>query len=147
MTPQFPLVLVTTDFSTRGNSAIPMAFRLAASAGERVVLVHVLDDAIPSPLYAHYHPTPSPEERQKLEERAREELGRLVPAEWHSIPREIMLGYGSPAGEICRLAKERTASLIVISSHGRTGVKHFMVGSVAERVVHQAPCSVMVLRA
>lgn len=146
MTPDFPCILVTTDLSELGNSAVPYAFRLAAAAGQRVVVLHVLEDTTPSPLYAHYYPTPSPEERRQMEQQARAELERLVPAEAHGIAREIRLGHGAPAAEICQLARECRADLIVISSHGRTGVKHLMLGSVAERVVHLAPCSVLVLR-
>lgn len=144
MPPDFPCILVTTDFSEQGNSAVSCAFRLAGT-GQRVVLVHVLEDALPSPLYSHYYPTPSPEKRRLLEQQAQAELERLVPAEARGIAHEIRLGHGSPAAEICGLARESRAALIVISSHGRTGVKHLMLGSVAERVVHLAPCSVLVL--
>jgi nucleotide-binding universal stress UspA family protein len=146
MAADFPCILVTTDFSELGNSAVPRAFRLAARLGQRLVLVHVLEDGTPNPLYAHYQRTLGPDERRQLERRAREELERLAPGESPGFALEIQLGQGSPAAEICRIACECQAALVVISSHGRTGVKHFMLGSVAERVVHQAPCSVLVLR-
>jgi nucleotide-binding universal stress UspA family protein len=81
-----------------------------------------------------------------MEQHARAELERLVPPESRGIAHEIRLGHGSPAAEICRLARECQVALVVISSHGRIGVKHFLLGSVAERVVHLAPCSVLVLR-
>ncbi|MEZ6094353.1 MAG: universal stress protein [Pirellulaceae bacterium] len=54
--------------------------------------------------------------------------------------------FGDPGSEITRFAKENDAGLIVISSHGRTGVSRLLLGSVAERVVRLAPCPVLVLR-
>jgi nucleotide-binding universal stress UspA family protein len=54
--------------------------------------------------------------------------------------------FGDPGSEITSFAKQVNAGLIVISSHGRTGVRRFMMGSVAERVVRLAPCPVLVLR-
>lgn len=147
MTPDFPCILVTTDFSELGNTALPVAFRMAAQMGHKIVLAHVIEEAYPSPLYAHYYPTPSPDERERLRKAATAEFERLVPKDAQKIPREIQLGLGTPAAEICRIAKESKASLVVMSSHGRRGVKHLVLGSVAERVVRQAPCSVLVLRA
>lgn len=58
----------------------------------------------------------------------------------------IAVRIGSPAVEICRYAEEAGAQLIVMPSHGRTGIKHFALGSVAERVLRRAPCPVLVLR-
>ena len=146
MASDFPCILVTTDFSELGNQAVPVAFRLAAQAGQKVVLVHVTEEVFPSPLYAHYYPTPSPDQRARLRADAGAELERLIPKEHARVPREIQLGAGTPAAEVCRIAKETHASLIVVSSHGRRGVKHFVLGSVAESVVRHAPCSVLVLR-
>jgi nucleotide-binding universal stress UspA family protein len=60
---------------------------------------------------------------------------------------ETLVLWGNPAIDICRIAEERHADLIVTSTHGRTGLAHLFMGSVAERVVRHAPCSVLVVRA
>ncbi len=143
----FHVLLVCTDFSEVGNLAIPAAFRLAQDHGARVLLVHVLEPVLtPNPLYAHYQKLPTPEERAAAEERVRGDLEALVPAGQAALPHETIVLHGVPAEEVCRLAREERVSLIVLSSHGRTGLQHFFLGSVAERILRHAPCSVLVVR-
>ena len=70
--------------------------------------------------------------------------------EWvgkQKVALESLVLWGNPAIDICRIAAERHADLIVTSTHGRTGLAHLFMGSVAERVVRHAPCSVLVVRA
>ncbi len=54
--------------------------------------------------------------------------------------------YGKPADEICRYARKQSIDLLVLGTHGRTGLKHLLVGSVAERVVRVGPCPVLTVR-
>jgi nucleotide-binding universal stress UspA family protein len=146
MTQTLRTILVTTDFSDLGNAAVPVAFRLAQAEGAKVVLLHVLEDGTPNPLYAHYKPTASPEERKEVEAEARAGLLALVPKGQASIAHDTRIAHGDPAAEICNAAEELRAGLIVTSSHGRTGLKHALLGSVAEQIVRHAPCSVHVVR-
>lgn len=146
MTTEFETILVTTDLSETGNQAVPRAFRLAEHEGARLVLLHVLEGGIPNPLYAHYYPSPSPEGLRQQEAEGLRVLEELIPERARGVKHSIRLSHGSPAAEICRIAEEEGASLIVIASHGRTALKRFLIGSVAERVVRHAPCSVMLLR-
>ena len=143
-----PTVVVSTDFSDSGDAAIPHAFRFAKDPGARVVLVHVLDARpTPNPLYAHYYPIPTPEQTRQAEATAREALRARIPAELRGEGRvETQVGQGAPAAEILRIAAERQASLIVIATHGRTGLERLALGSVAERVIRAAPCPVLVVR-
>lgn len=141
-------VLVSTDFSEVGDRAVDVAFRLAADHGAKLTLVHVMESAdIPSPLYAHYHPTPTPEQRKQAEEAARAGLAERVPEAYRErVPHEIVVEQGLPADEILRRAEADGADLIVISSHGRRGVVRLVLGSVAQRVVSRASCSVLLVR-
>ena len=143
-------VLVSTDFSELGDRAIPYAFRLAKDHGAAVILVHVLEAApTPNPLYAHYYPIPTPEQVKKAESAAMEELRRRVPEEHRrraSAAVDTRVMHGEPSLEILRIAGEKKASLIVISTHGRTGLQHLALGSVAERVIRRAHCPVLVVR-
>ena len=141
-------VLVSTDFSELGDAAIPLGFRLAKDHGAAVVLVHVLDAApTPSPLYAHYYPTPNAEQIRSAEKNASEGLRKRIPAEYRDTVRvEIALSHGEPAHEILRIASEKQASVIVIATHGRAGLKHLVLGSTAERVIRHATCPVLVVR-
>lgn len=143
-----PTVVVPTDFSDSGDAAIPHAFRFAKEPGAHVVLVHVLDARpTPNPLYAHYYPIPTPEQTKQAEAAAREALSARVPEELRGSARvETVVGQGAPAAEILRIAAAQQASLIVIATHGRTGLKRLALGSVAERVIREAPCPVLVVR-
>jgi nucleotide-binding universal stress UspA family protein len=58
----------------------------------------------------------------------------------------IVIGEGPPVDEIVRIARENQVDLIVIATHGHTGLKHLLLGSVAERVIRHAPCAVLVVR-
>jgi universal stress protein A len=141
-------IVVSTDFSDSGDAAIPHALRFAKDFGARVVMVHVLDARpTPNPLYAHYYPIPTPEQTRQAEATAREALSARIPEELRgSVRVETVVGQGAPAAEILRIAAEQQASLIVIATHGRTGLERLALGSVAERVIRAAPCPVLVVR-
>lgn len=141
-------ILVSTDFSDFGDAGVAYACRLAEQTGARVLMLHVLDARPPvNPLYAHYYPVPTPEQNRMAEEEARDALRARIPATLPDPDRvELLVAQGAPAAEILRVAGERQVSLIVIATHGRTGLRRLALGSVAERVVREAPCPVLVVR-
>ena len=141
-------VLVSTDFSEVGDQAVPAAFRIAADHGASVLLVHVIEGAeLPNPLYAHYHPLPTPEQQKQADDAARVALGARVPAVYRErVPHELVVERGAAAEQIVHRATESGADLLVISSRGRGGVARLVLGSVANRVVARAPCPVLVMR-
>lgn len=133
-------ILVPIDFSSASITVLPHAEALAKQSGARLVLVHVeeppmawgggeLSSGIPVPDAAGI--------AASLEE--------VKPAD-PSIPVTRRLAMGDPAGEICRIASEERAELIVLGTHGRTGVFRLLMGSVAEAVLRRAPCPVLVYR-
>jgi nucleotide-binding universal stress UspA family protein len=141
-------ILVPTDFSEAGDKAIPFAYRLAKDHGASVILLHVIDALpVPSPLYAHYYSVPSPEQLRLIEDESSAALEKRIPVEHRSAVRtEVKSVHGAAAQEILRMATERKASIVVLATHGRTGVKHLLLGSVAEHVVRHATCPVLVVR-
>lgn len=147
----FKKILVTTDFSESGDRAIAHAFRMAADHGAEVVLCHVIEMIVaPNPLYAQYYPTDllSPEIRARAEQDAHKALNDRVPtdAALAKVRYTTMVLHGLPAEEIIRAAEDAKADLIVIATHGRTGLKHLFLGSVAERVIRHVRCAVLVVR-
>jgi len=151
MEENFKRILVTTDFSAAGDHAVAHAFRMAADHRAQVLLLHVLELIVaPSPLYAPYYPTDvlSPEVRARAESDARCALKERVPrtAPLNAVPYEVLVVHGMPAEEIIRTADHQDADLIVISTHGRTGLTHFFLGSTAERVIRHVRCPVLVVR-
>jgi universal stress protein A len=147
----FKRILVTTDFSESGDHAVAHAFRMAADHGAEVLLCHVIEMVVaPNPLYAHYYPTDflQPEIRERAEKDAHKALLERVPKdeELATVPHRTIVAHGTPAEEIIRTAKDQETDLIVISTHGHTGLKHLFLGSTAERVIRHVHCPVLVVR-
>jgi nucleotide-binding universal stress UspA family protein len=146
--PAFRTILVATDFSDDGDAAVSHALRLGAEPGTRVLIVHVLDaDPTPNPLYAHYYPMPTPEQTRRAEASALEALRARIPEDAMGSERvETLVLHGVPASEILRMADERKVSLIVIAPRGRSALLRLALGSVADRVIREAPCPVLLVR-
>ncbi len=138
-------ILVPVDFSDCSSKALRYAVAMARPAGARLRLVYVMpaNYFIGSEFGPVDFPVPEGEWRdqslRELESLARREVGGGVGF-------EVEVLQGQPAQEIAAAAREWQASLIVISTHGRTGLRHVLVGSVAENVVRYAPCPVLVVR-
>lgn len=151
MLENFRKILVTTDFSEAGDRALAHAFRLASDHQAEVILLHVVEPVvIPNPLYAQYYPGElvSPDVLARAEEEAREALAARVPkAEaLATVPHRVLVVLGTPREEIPRVAAEEGVDLLVIATHGHTGLKHLLLGSVAERVIRHATIPVLVVR-
>ncbi len=136
-------MLVPTDFSDQASRAVDEAISLVDKPGQLTVL-HV---APPITHFAEADPVIS---WNTVNDEARE--GHLLEMlqKKYSDPKyagvHFHIAFGSPAEEIARVAKEDQAELIMLPSHGRTGLARIMIGSVAERVVRLAHCPVLVLR-
>lgn len=133
-------IIAPVDFSTESDRAVATAIELAGNAAH-VTVVHVTPPIlIVEPVVVY--DTISDEERRIALEAAL--LKRFSASECAGINVEVRIG--DPGSEIVKLAKDLKAGLIVMPSHGRTGLKHLLLGSVAERVVRTAACPVLVLR-
>jgi nucleotide-binding universal stress UspA family protein len=148
---RFARIMACTDFSEPGDRAIEAAFSLAPDGDATVVLVHVVDALhIPNPMYAHYYRSDewSPEVQANAQSEARQALERLVPKKATGGERqvEMVVGHGRPIDEIVRIAEEHAADLIVVGTQGHSAIAHLLLGSVAERIVRHAPCSVLLVR-
>jgi nucleotide-binding universal stress UspA family protein len=134
-------ILYPTDFSDRSEYAFPLACALARDYGARLVILHVAP--APTIIYAEGVIPPDPEAASR---EARERLNRLTVPD-ADVRAERRLEEGTPAAEILRVAQQIHADLIVLGTHGRTGLTRLLMGSVAEQVVRQAPCPVLTLTA
>ena len=136
-------ILVPVDFSESARPIVDCAVDMARGLGAEVVLLHVLEQTVPSGGGAG-------ESKSLAAERAASEksLGELSaaadPARQVKIHGKVAAG--APSREIVREAVEGKAGLIVIGTHGRTGLRHVFLGSVAEDVVRSSPCPVYTLR-
>ena len=139
----FGPILVPTDFSPESERAIEYASMLVKSFGGALHLVHVAEPEYARTLSSLLLRRSLPPVAE-IEKYHRGALKML--ANWHGMAAKVHVRRGRAFDEICRLAKEMHAQLIVISTHGRTGLKRVLIGSTAERVVQHAPCPVLVLR-
>ena len=145
----FPIrtVLAPTDFSGHAETAVRYACLLAERLEARLHLLHVLSDIVPlgpDPMLA---PVLPPEFYTENEEQSLANLNRLIEPGWgRPAGVEAAVRWGDPVAEIVDYAGERAIDLVVIATHGRTGLSHALLGSVAERIVREAPCPVLTIR-
>jgi universal stress protein A len=140
---QFARILVPSDFSDPSRKALKYAARLAAQFGSKITLLHVLEPSM-SPDFASF---PLVLEEEKVVEGARQRLLSLAKA--HLDGRYLAaleVRSGNPFHEIAEAARELSMDLIVMATHGYTGVKRVLLGSTTERVVRYAQCPVLVVR-
>ena len=154
MIPTYRNLLVTTDFSPLGNAAIPYAYAVLLKRGGTVTLCHVIEvPGLPNPLYAHYSPgrALSGKERQELRKALLRALEELVPEETRRqrvVATEVRVveTEGTVHEAICQEAKALDVDLIVMASHGHSGMAHLFLGSVAERVLRSADRPILIVR-
>ncbi|GAB4143495.1 MAG: universal stress protein [Planctomycetaceae bacterium] len=140
-------ILVPTDFSEHSANALKYGCALAEKFSSELHLLHVLQDLVamvPEPGLAFPPPGDYIEELKTSAENA---LNKLPDPEW-SLSAEVVRDtrQGPPFLEIVRYAKEKDVDLIVMGTHGRSGLSHMLMGSVAEKVVRKAPCPVLTVR-
>ena len=138
-------ILVPIDFSGYAAYALDYAIGLAKVLQARLTLLHVADM---TPLGVAESATPrSPSFWQELETGIAESMeGLLSRAHAAGLQGEIAIVQGAPFQMIIDTARDKGVDLIVMGTHGRTGLTHILMGSVAERVVRLAPCPVLVTR-
>lgn len=133
-------VLVPVDFSDESFAAVDSALELVEDASN-VAVVYVLQDLSPMEPGEIWN-TIDPESRIQHATKSLRE--RLADKKYEGLRVEVVIG--DPGHEITNVAERDAVDLIVIPSHGRTGLKRMLIGSVAERVVRLSHCPVMVLR-
>jgi nucleotide-binding universal stress UspA family protein len=142
-------ILWPTDFSPLAEAALPHALKLAVDSDAELVVLHVLSPM--AVLYAIPEVVGAAWEQLERENR---EMGK---AELHRVTEQLkskapglrvhsILAKGVPLEQILRAAKRLRCDLIVLATHGRTGLRHVLMGSVAENVVRRASCLVLTVR-
>lgn len=137
-------LLVTTDFSGESKQALPWAVSLAQLYRAELDLLHVQE---PPPRWAGTESllllAPEKSTREQLESGLRNLASALIP---DSVPVTPLVRSGKPVAQILRTARDRQTELLILATHGYSGWKHALLGSVTERVVRQATCPVLAVR-
>ena len=141
----FSHILAPTDFSPNSERAVDYAIQLAQRLGAKLTLLHIVPE--PSPLDYPIEGIPGEEiegRKKEAEKRMADQLARakLRYQEVDSVQRTAL----HPRDEIISVARELSANLLVITTHGYTGWKHFLFGSDAEKIFEHASCPTLVVR-
>jgi len=142
----FERILVPIDFSDHSKKALVYAKEIAESYGANLQLLHVIEDTI--------HPAFSLSGKSSIfdlvpgiEEDCRRRIEKLIQETGVSKENtEIIVKGGQAAHDIIKFAKENSSDLVVIATHGLTGIEHLLLGSVTEKVVRMAPCPVFTVK-
>ena len=134
-------VLVPTDFSECSLPGLRAAVEMHQRTGVEVCLLHVTEPAFEGLRVQ------TGDLHKQMDHAAREELRKLAKKHFpHASGLRQLVMEGRPADVICRTAADEHVDAIIIPTHGHSGLKHVLLGSVAEKVVRHAPCSVLVVR-
>ena len=136
-------ILVPTDFSDYSEKALNWAASIAEQWNSQVYLCHI----IPQPSYpSMLGGADLVKFETGLQSTAETQLQDLIEKlQNRNIQTTTRVSLGEPFNDICRIAEEERIDLIIMGTHGRTGLSHALLGSVAERVVRYAPCPVLVI--
>jgi universal stress protein A len=137
-------ILVPIDFSDTSKKALVYAVRMAEQFGATITMLNVVEP-VATPDFA-YHPLML--ETDQIKNAAKTQLVAMVKK--LNLPENLIehtvVRYGAPYVEITEAARTLKVDLIIITTHGYTGLKHVFLGSTAERVVRHAPCPVLTVR-
>lgn len=147
MTRAISNILVPTDFSDPSDAALNYGRELARTFGASLHVLHVLDDAeMRGVVGAGYiGPSPTlPQREQLIEQGVCDRLDDLFEeSDRRQLNAHVKAVIGEPVGEILRYAQEQKIDLVIMGTHGRTGIAHMILGSVAEHVVRKSSCPVL----
>jgi universal stress protein A len=133
-------ILVPVDFSKGQTHALSLATSLARDSGAKLFIAHVEEPTLAYTPGGAYYGVPSPQQEDLVHM-----LHEIVPPS-EDVEYEHQSLQGQPSEAIIAFAEEINADLIVMSTHGRTGISRVLMGSVAEAVVRHAPCPVITIK-
>lgn len=139
-------ILVPTDFSDNAEIAFASAVTMAKAFGASIILAHARQTPL-VPLGYAYGAVELPIEMDKdIRKSIDNHLQKARKALGEDLVSDIQVLEGAPSTEICRVAKEQNVDMIVMATHGHSGLAHLLMGSTAERVIRGAPCPVLTVR-
>ncbi len=144
--PVYKRILVPIDFSDSSKKALLSSITLAKTFQAELILLYVVESAV-YPADFGFGQVAVPAIEREMTERGEAELAKLVKQQIAgAVPARTIVCSGKPFLEIIKTTEEEKVDLIVIATHGHTGVEHILFGSNAEKVVRKAPCDVLVVR-
>lgn len=146
LTIRLQTILVPVDFSEHTRKALHYAQAFAAQFGAKIVLVHVVEPTVVPDNFGIVPPAYD-EMNGVLMQTAQQRLGQLaLETAGNKLIARPIVATGRAPWEIVRIARETEADLIIVTTHGYTGLKHVLLGSTAELIIRHAPCPVLTVR-
>lgn len=143
---QLRRILVPIDFSDHSKNALAYAASFAGAFHAELVLVYVVEPPV-YPADFGFGQVALPAIEKEMRERGKAELKKLLDSDsLVNVSGRAIVRAGNPYLEIISSAQEEGVDLIIIATHGHTGVEHLLFGSTAEKVVRKAPCPVLIVR-
>lgn len=140
-------ILVPIDFSEYSKKALHYAIPFARQFNAKIILLYVVEPTI-YPADFSFGQIGMPNVENELRVKGEQELNELITGEVKgAVPAEALVKVGLPFVEVVSYAKDEGVDLIIVATHGHTGVEHILFGSTAEKIVRKAPCPVLVVRA
>ena len=141
-------ILVPIDFSEHSRHALSYALSVAKQFHSDLLLVYVVETTVyPAEFGFGQVALPSAQIEEEFMQRGKRELDKLVRSDIkNQVECRTFVVEGKPAQEILTIAQKEEVDMIVIATHGHTGVEHLLFGSTTEKVVRKAPCPVLVVR-
>ena len=140
---EFKTILCPTDFSEESYRAIEYGLRFAKAAGGTLLLAHIIH--VPSGEL--YQPDLHVMTFNEAKQRAMTLLEELRQKRLQNYPKcELLVDIGDPHEMLLGIATQRKVDLIIIATHGRSGIEHLIMGNVAEKIIRHAPCPLFVVR-
>jgi nucleotide-binding universal stress UspA family protein len=144
--PHISRIVVPIDFSEYSKKAFRYAIDFAQTFSAEMILVYVVEPII-YPADFSFGQVALPSMEREIQDRGLEQLQALIEKEVPAgINARSTIRTGKPFVEIIQVAKEEKADLIVIATHGHSGIEHVLFGSTAEKVVRKSPCPVLSIR-
>ncbi len=140
----FEKILVPVDLSSFSARAVSCAAKLAGEGGSMTLLT-VISDVLP---YFDFFPIeyPSADYFDAMKQKAETELRALAEENAKEVRADFVVRRGYPAAEIVEMAEQEKFDLIVMATHGHSGLEHALLGSITEKVLRKAHCPVLVAR-
>lgn len=145
--PAITKILCPIDFSKHSQVALEHAESIAAKFGAELIVAHIVEPVL-YPVAYGLPPVAPVNYEENAKESAAKALAPIVEGiSGRGVAARALVDSGAASMRICDIAEEQGVSMVVVATHGYTGIRHVLLGSTAERVVRKCPCPVLTVKA